>query len=113
MRRHSSSKLIALGLYAVIFSAGLLLLPQTGQARDDDFATARLMDSSSTYGDGSGSALDGPPGSLETGRNSREHTAKNSAGIINDGAFSLNIVKPETHGRENDVGATAGWHWDF
>lgn len=114
MRRHTFIKFIVLGLYAAIFIVSILLLPQASQARDDgDFDSARLMGSSSAYGDGSASSLDGPPGVLQTGRTSRSHQSNSSAGLINDGAFSLNLVKPETHGREDDVGATAGWHWDF
>ncbi len=113
-RRYTFIKLIVLGLYAAIFLVSIFILPQAAQARDnDDAEVGRLVGANSSFSDGSGSALDGQPGTLSTGRYSNHVYKSNaSAGLIHDGGFSLNLVKPETHGKD-DVGATAGWSWDF
>ena len=107
------TKVIALGFAAALLAGGVLL-PQTATA-DDDTAPGRLLGAGQNPGDGSDSALAGPPGALDTGRYTgglRSNNSK-SRGLVHADGFSLNLVKPQTHGHDNDVGAQAGWSWEF
>ena len=114
MKKHTLIKIIVLGLYAAIFVGSVLLLPQAAQARDNDVETGRLLGTNQPGSDGFETGLDGPPGALNTGRyNGRPQNNGNSAGLIKGDGFSINLPNPQTHGEEDDVGARAGWSWEF
>lgn len=114
MKRHILIKIITLGLYAAIFLGSVLLLPQAAQARDNDVEAGRLLGNSQPGGDGFETGLDGPPGALNTGRyNGQPQNNANSAGLVKGDGFSINLTNPQTHGQEGDVGARAGWSWEF
>ena len=112
MKKYTLSKVIALGFAAAILAGGVL--PHTAAADDDYNAPGRLLGAGQNSGDGSDSALAGPPGSLNTGRyaNGLRNNGRSDGRIRGEG-FSLNLVKPETHGHEDDIGARAGWSWEF
>jgi hypothetical protein len=116
MNKHILHKFIVLSVFAAIFTGSALFLPQTGQAGDADIvAPGRFLGSGQHAGDGFESSLDGPPGALSAGRstgNARNDNAK-PRGIIKGEGFSLNLTNPKTHGHEEDVGARAGWSWEF
>lgn len=114
MKNHFLLKVIALGVSMAIFAGGVLFLPQAAQARDDDVELGRLLGTNRPGSDGFETGLDGPPGALNTGRyNGRAQNNGNSAGLIKGDGFSLNLTNPQTHGQEDDVGARAGWSWEF
>ena len=110
MKKHTLVKIITFVLSVAIF-AGSALLPQAAQAQDE----GRFLGAGQINGDGTDSALDAPPGALDTGRytNDQAHNNKTSAGIIQGDGFSVNLTNPQTHGQEDDVGARAGWSWEF
>ena len=115
MKKHTLIKIIVLGLYIAIFVGSMLFLPQAAQARDsNDVEPGRLLGTNQPGGDGFETGLDGPPGALDTGRyNGRPQQSGNSAGLIKGDGFSINLANPQTHGEEDDVGARAGWSWEF
>ena len=115
MKKLTLAKVIVLGFAAAIFASGALC-PQTAMADDDYTAPGRLLGAGQSSGDGSDSSLAGPPGALDTGRYTSGLSSNNSGkanGLIHGDGFSLNLVKPETHGHDDDVGARAGWNWEF
>ena len=111
MKKHTLVKIIAFALYVAIFAGSVLMLPQAAQAQDE----GRFLGAGQINGDGSDSGLDGPPGALDTGRYTNDQTYNNeaSAGIIQGDGFSVNLTNPQTHGHDDDVGARAGWSWEF
>ena len=116
MKKHILPKFIALGLAAALLAGGVLMLPQTATAEDDFTTPGRLLGAGQNAGDGSDSSLTGPPGSLDTGRYTsglRSNSSDKSTGLIHGDGFSLNLVKPQTHGHDDDIGARAGWNWEF
>lgn len=116
MKKHTLAKVIALVFLAAVLLAGGSLWPQTAAARGDDYAApGRLLGAGQTAGDGSDSSLAGPPGALDTGRYTSGLRSNNGKanGLAHGDGFSLNLVKPETHGHDDDIGARAGWSWEF
>ncbi len=95
--------------------AGALALPQIAQADGDDTAPGRLLGTNQAGSDGFDTALEGPPGALGTGRytDKAHNNSGKSAGIIQGDNFSVNLTNPQTHGHSEDVGAKAGWNWEF
>ena len=94
MKKHTLVKIIAFALYVAIFAGSVVMLPQAAQAQDE----GRFLGAGQINGDGTDSALDAPPGALDTGRytNDQAHNNKTSAGIIQGEGFSVNHTNPQT-----------------
>jgi hypothetical protein len=116
MNKHILRNLIPLVISTAIAMGGILLLTQDCHARDkNSVSPGRLLGSGQYSLDGCDSALDGPPGSLSTGRytsNAQNDNTKTDSNFTDSG-FSLNLIHPQTHGHTEDVGARAGWSWKF
>ncbi len=105
---HACKRIFFIASLGLLISSGL-----TGAALAES-EPGRLVGNNSPQSDGFETALDGLPGAIGTGRSSAHSYKENkSAGIINSDGFSLQLVKPQTHGRDEDVGARAGWSWEF
>lgn len=113
MLKYILPKINVFCLCCAIFMGSLGFMPLNAQA-DDDFAAGRLLGTGQATSDGSDSAIDGPPGALSTGRyTSTAPKETKSPGLIQGDGFSINLTNPQTHGHSDDVGARAGWSWDF